>query len=251
MKPFYENEFGKLFHGDCLEIMAKARDKSVDMILCDLPYGVTAQNKWDVVIPFESLWKEYERIIKDKGAIVLTATQPFATDLIMSNRKLFRYDLIWYKALGTGHLNCNRMPMRNHEHILLFYKKLPTYNPQKEKGRMRTKGSLRGNTTTNYGNFEGVLSENDTYYPQSVIDISNGDRNGTKIVHPTQKPVELFEWLIKTYSNEMDLILDNCLGSGTTAIAAQNLNRKWIGIEKEEKYCQIAKERIEALAIKA
>jgi site-specific DNA-methyltransferase (adenine-specific) len=241
-KSYYYDKTGMLIQGDCLEIMQKIPDESIDMILCDLPYGTT-QNKWDVVIPLDLLWKQYNRIAKNNAAIILTATQPFATELICSNKKDFRYDLIWYKALGTGHLNCNRMPMRNHEHILVFYKKLPVYNPQKETGKMRSKGSLRDNTTTNYGDFKGVVSYNDTYYPQSVIDISNGDRTKEN-QHPTQKPVALFEYLIKTYTNENNVVLDNAAGSCTTAIACKNLNRKWICIEKEEKYCEISKKRL-------
>lgn len=189
------------------------------------------------------MWEQFKRIIKDNGLIVLTATQPFATDLINSNRKMFRYDIIWYKALGTGHLNCNRMPMRNHEHILVFYNKLPTYNPQMTKGKMREKGSKHGNTTSNYGAFKAIQHTNDLYYPQSVIDISNGDKTKEN-QHPTQKPVALFEYLIETYTNEGDTVFDACIGSGTTCIACINKERHYIGFEINEEYFKMASERV-------
>lgn len=239
----------ELYNEDCLIGMQNIPDKSVDAIICDLPYGTT-QNKWDVIIPFDVLWERYESVIKDSGAIILTSAQPFTTELIMSNKKLFRYDLIWYKALGTGHLNCNRMPMRNHEHILLFYKKLPTYNPQKTTGVMREKGSRKGSTTSNYGDFKGIVSVSDTYFPQSVIDITNGDRTKEN-QHPTQKPVALMEYLIKTYTNEGDTVLDNTMGSGTTGVACVNTDRNFIGFELDKTYFEIAKNRIdEALLTK-
>ena len=228
--------------GDCLEVMPEIPDKSIDMILCDLPYGTTACS-WDTIIPFEPLWEQYKRIIKDNGAIVLTASQPFTSALVMSNPDMFKYDWIWYKALGSGFLNANKMPMRNHESILVFYKKPPTYNPQKTTGKMRMKGSVKGSGTENYGKHHGQTSINDSYFPQSVIDITNGDRTKEN-EHPTQKPVELFAYLIKTYTNEGDLVLDNCAGSGTTGVASKILNRNFILIEKEEKYCEIASQRL-------
>ena len=194
------NENVKLYHGDCLEIMTTISDKSIDMILCDLPYQIT-QNTWDVIIPFDKLWENYKRIIKDNGGIILFGAEPFTSLLLLSNIEMFRYDLIWYKALGSGHLNCNKMPMRNHEHLLIFYKNLPTYNPQMSIGKMRKKGSRKGSPTiTNYGKFTGVVSYNNLYFPQSVIDISNGDRT-KEHEHPTQKPVALLEYLITTYTN--------------------------------------------------
>jgi len=232
----------KVFEGDCLEIMPLIPEKSVDMILCDLPYGTT-QNKWDVIIPFEPLWKEYKRIVKDNGAIILTGAQPFITDLINSNREMFKYDLIWYKPLGSGHLNCNKMPMRNHEHILVFYNDLPTYNPQMMSGKMRDKGSRGHNGSSNYGEFKPVLSRSDKYFPQSVINITNGDRT-KESEHPTQKPLELFTYLINTFSNEGDTVLDNCAGSGTTAEACLETKRNYIVIEKEKKYVDIINNRI-------
>jgi len=229
--------------GDCLEGMKLMPDKSIDLILTDPPYGVT-QNKWDIVPNFSNLWKQLLRIGKDNAAYILTATQPFATDLINSNRESFRYDLIWYKALGTGHLNCNRMPMRNHEHILVFYKKLPTYNPQKSIGVMRRKGSDNDDTTTNYGKFKGVVSVNNTYHPQSVIDLTNGDRTKEN-QHPTQKPLSLFEYLLKTYSNKGDLICDPFMGSWTTARACKDLGRDFIGFELSEEYCKVGEKRLQ------
>ncbi len=233
---------------DCLEGMKLLQSKSIDMILCDLPYGVT-QNKWDVVIPFNEMWDQYERIIKDNGAIVLTATQPFAAQLIASNPKLFRYDLIWKKNKSTGFLNAKKMPLRSHEYILVFYKKLPTYNPQKTTGHkpvnQYTKRSADG---TNYGNTKLVSGGGQTdRYPNSIIDIPVVNNDSKERIHPTQKPVELFEWLIKSYTNEGNIVLDNCIGSGATAVAAINTNRNFIGFEISEEYCAAANERINNL----
>lgn len=239
----YPDDFlNKVIQGDCLEIMKQMPDKCVDLVLTDPPYGVT-QNEWDTVVDFELLWYELHRIGKENSAFVFTAQQPFTTDLIQSNRANFRYDLIWYKALGTGFLNANKMPMRNHEHILIFYTKLPVYNPIMTAGKMRRKGSNKGNTTTNYGNYKGQTKTDDTYYPQSVIDITNGDRT-TENDHPTQKPVSLFSYLIATYSKENDIVFDPFLGSGTTAVAAKQLGRKYIGIELSQKYVDVANERL-------
>lgn len=232
----------QVLHGDCLELMKDIESNSIDLILCDLPYGTT-QNKWDIVIPFEKLWEQYERIIKINGAIVLTAAQPFTTDLINSNRKLFKYDIIWYKALGTGFLNANKMPMRNHEHILVFYDKLPTYNPIMRFGKMREKGNKGSRTTSNYGEFKPTSKINDEYFPQSVVDVTNGDKT-KESEHPTQKPVKLFQYLIETYTNTGDIVLDNCAGSGTTAIACIKSKRKYIVMEREFKYVEIIRRRI-------
>lgn len=218
-------------------------DKSIDMILCDLPYGVTTRNKWDEVIPFEPLWKQYERIIKDNGAIILTAIQPFASKLVLSNLKLFRYEWIWQKSYITGVLNAKRQPVRNHEQILVFYKKQPTYNPQ---GVVKVDKITRQgkSSSTNYGqrsNSTEYHQENGNY-PRSIQFISS--KGEGKRLHPTQKPVKLFEYLIKTYTNEGDIVLDNCMGSGTTAIACINTNRNYIGFELDNTYYNIAKERI-------
>jgi len=230
--------------GDCLELMKDIPNGSIDMILCDLPYGTT-QNKWDVIIPLDKLWSEYERVIKDNGMICLTSAEPFTSTLITSNKKLFKYDLIWDKKLSSGFLNAKRMPLRRHEQILCFYKKLPIYNPEMvTRGKVRKKGitTETGKHTSNYGKFENSVVENNEYYPTSIIEVSNANRKDK--LHPTQKPIALFEYLIKTYTNEGDLVLDNCAGSCTTAIAALNTNRNYICIEKEERYYNIGLKRV-------
>lgn len=229
-----------IIQGDCLEVMQELPDKSVDMILCDLPYGTT-QNKWDSVIPLNKLWEQYERIIKDNGAIVLTCQTPFDKVLGSSNLKLLRYEWIWEKSQGTGHLNCKKMPLKNHENILIFYKNLPTYNPQMVGDEIRkVKRSGELSKTTNYGKFTELSeSEYKGRYPLSIQFFKK--ENG---LHPTQKPVALFKYLIKTYTNEGDLVLDNCAGSGTTGVACKNLNRNFILIEKEPKYVEIINKRL-------
>lgn len=235
------NEQVTLLKGDCLILMDNLPDKSIDMILCDLPYGTTSRNKWDVVIHTDKLWEQYKRVIRDGGAIVLFSQQPFACDLIQSNRQWFRYEWIWEKPNAAGFLNANRMPLRAHENILVFYNKLPIYNPQKTEGKPYRPKS--GNTTsTNYGVFSGdyhAENKDGKRYPRDVIKF-----NGEKGFHPTQKPVALCEYLIKTYTNEGDLVLDNCCGSGSTGVACMNTNRRFIGMELDEKYLQIAKERL-------
>ncbi len=229
-----------IHHGDCLEIMKDIPAGSIDMILCDLPYGTT-QNKWDSVIPLDKLWAHYERIIKGDGAIVLTAQTPFDKILGASNLTLLRYEWIWKKAQGTGHLNAKKIPMKNHENILVFYKNIPTYNPQMTSGEAYI--AKRGTDSSNYGkDVEGYdrLTINDgKRYPLSVQMF-----NSEKGLHPTQKPVPLFEYLIKTYTNEGETVLDNCIGSGTTAVAAYNTGRNFIGIELNEEYFEIADKRI-------
>ena len=238
--------------GDCLELMKDIPNGSIDMILCDLPYGTTAC-KWDTIIPFEKLWEQYERIIKPNGAIVLTASQPFTTELINSKRTLFRYEMIWAKNMPTGAFNANKMPMKSHENVLVFYKSLPTYNPQKTKRTEKElKRFMKEPIVTKiensvYGSFDRTVLGRDAEMknPNSLLlfDVVNG-RSGDKQPHPTQKPVSLFEYLIKTYSNEGDLILDNCAGSGTTAIACLNTNRQFIVMEKEPEYYEIIKKRV-------
>lgn len=234
---------GTLLNGDCLELMKDIPDGSVDMILCDLPYGTT-QCKWDTIIPFDLLWEQYWKVIKANGAIVLTASQPFTSSLIMSQIKNFKYDMVWDKIKGTGFLNAKKMPMRNHESILIFYKKLPTYNPQKTSGHAR-KTSFRAKhlQTDVYGNMKNdYYYDSDQRYPRSIQKFSTDTQNSS--IHPTQKPVALFEYLIKTYTNESETVLDNCSGSGTTAIAAERTNRKWICIEKDPVYFGKSYERI-------
>lgn len=238
-----DNFENKIINIDCIKGMELLDDKSIDMILCDLPYGTT-KNKWDVIVPFDKLWEQYNRIIKDNGAIVLFSAEPFTSELINSNKKMFRYDLIWKKTHPKGHLNAKRMPLRGHENICVFYKKPPVYNPIKRKGKYRMKG---GNNATNgdrcYGKTKGYQVWNDEYYPTSVIEISNGNQKGK--IHPTQKPVEIYEWLIHTYSNEKDVILDNCSGSGTLAIACINKNRRYICFEFEKEYADNSIKRVE------
>ena len=230
-------ELNKIYNEDCLEGMKKIPDKSVDMILCDLPYGTT-RNKWDSVIPLDKLWEQYNRIIKDNGAIVLTAQTPFDKVLGVSNLKMLKYEWIWTKYSGTGHLNAKKMPMKNHENILVFYKKLPTYNPQMTKGTPYTQKS--GKASSNYNPQERVTTVNEGYRYPLTVQRFNNERG----LHPTQKPVALFEYLIKTYTNEGETVLDNCMGSGTTAIAAINTNRNYIGFELDEEYYNLANERI-------
>jgi site-specific DNA-methyltransferase (adenine-specific) len=239
--------------GDCLEIMPTLADKSIDLILCDLPYGTT-NCKWDTIIPFEPLWAQYKRIIKDNGAIVLTASQPFTSALVMSNPVMFKYEWIWEKNSPTGILTAKTQPMRNHENVLVFCEGKTTYNKQPTKsnisdralGKSNGKDGLRRineTTGTVYKLASGhqVLTENVS--PRTVLHFPVVPRS-TGTLHPTQKPVTLFEYLVRTYTNEGDTVLDNCAGSGTTAIAAANTNRKWILIEKDPIYYEIACKRI-------
>ena len=230
----------KLLHGDCLEIMKDIPDKSIDMILADLPYGTT-RNKWDSIIPLKPLWEQYERIIKDNGAIVLHSQQLFTSKLIMSNSKIYKYSWVWSKSQVTGFLNANKQPLREHEDICVFYKKQCTYNPQMVKGKMQLKNT--GGHSSNYNKFEAQPHYSNEYYPKTILDFPLRRFKGG---HPTQKPIELAEYLIKTYTNEGETVLDNCMGSGTTGVACINTNRKFIGIELDKKYFEIAKERIES-----
>lgn len=229
----------QLFHGDCLELMKNIPDGSVDLILCDLPYGTTARNKWDCVIDYTLLWKQYERVIKDDGAICLFAQAPFDKTLACSNLPLFRYEWVWKKQQGTGHLNAKKMPMKAHENILIFYKKLPLYNPQMREGKPYECKSGRG--STNYREQVQVVTKNDGFrYPIDVLEYKSD-----KGLHPTQKPVALLEYLVKTYTNAGDIVLDNCMGSGSTGVACVNTGRRFIGMELDENYFNIAKTRIE------
>lgn len=246
-------ELNKIYQGDCLEIMKDIPDKSIDMILCDLPYGTTAC-KWDTIIPFEPLWEQYKRIIKDNGAIVLTAAQPFTSALVMSNPKMFRYEWIFNKSKVTGFLEAKNKPLVNHENILIFSKAKYSngvtnkmiYKPQGTTSIEKTlKPNLRGYRDKIGHNFQRPSTMNEyiqttTNYPRSVLSI----KSENKTVHPTQKPVALFEYLIKTYTNEGDTVLDNCAGSGTTGVACQNLKRNFILIEKEPEYVEICKNRL-------
>jgi len=230
---------------DCLEGMKYIDDKSIDMILCDLPYGTTSC-KWDIIIPFDKLWEQYNRIIKDNGAIALFGSQPFTSLLVMSNLKLFKYEIIWDKVAISNPMLAKKQILKSHENILIFYKKQVIYNPQMKKGKMWKRG---GKNTTKLRALDIDMKrtyendKTDMKYPKSIQTFSNADN--TKRLHPTQKPVALFEYLIKTYTNEGETVLDNCIGSGTTAIACINTNRNYIGFELDEKYYNIACERIE------
>lgn len=229
----------ELYLGDSLEIMPTLEDKSIDMILCDLPYGTT-RNKWGSILPLDLMWQEYERVIKENAAIVLTAQTPFDKVLGASNIKILKYEWIWIKQQGTGFLNSKKMPLKATENILVFYKNLPTYNPQMRVG-FKPYTCKSGKGSNNYGKQTQVITKNNgKRFPLNWIEVPYDKEK----LHPTQKPVALFEYLIKTYTNEGDTVLDNCLGSGTTAVACKNLKRKCIGIEKEEKYMKIAVERI-------
>ena len=242
------------YQGDCLEVMKGIEDKSIDMILADLPYGTT-QNKYDITLPFDKLWAQYERIIKDNGAIVLFGQGLFFVDLINSNRKLYRYDLVWDKQLISGFLNANRMPLRVHENIAVFYKQLPTYNPQYTEGKpLHSKGKSyldKEHKNENYGKFEMTddsRAGSTQKHPKSIISFQKP--HPSKAQHRTEKSIEMLEWLIKTYTNEGDLVLDNVAGSGTTGVAAKNTNRNFILIEQDEKYCEVIKERVGCEIIK-
>lgn len=261
----------KLFQGDCLELMRDIPDGSVDMVLCDLPYGTT-QCAWDKVIPFEPLWQQYKRIIKNNGAIVLFSVQPFTTDLICSNRKMFRYEIIWEKTQKLGFLNAKKMPLRAHENILIFYKRLPTYNPQKYqlseeyiKSHLVPIGRTRaGRNGKSYEQYIGrkaeqyaeyrkddyVYTDSGERFPSDVIKFSNwngtlfGKAQTNAAKHPTAKPVPLLEWLIRTYTNPGETVLDNCMGSGSTGVACVNTGRDFIGIELDPGYFETARKRI-------
>lgn len=280
----------KLYQDDCLKIMDKLIEYGVkvDMILCDLPYGVTARNKWDTPFPLNDyieinnkkinkdefylqqftkgmdkkeidliwnknkkngLWYYYNKIIKDNGAIVLFGQGIFTSNLIQSNKKMWKYNLVWDKVLPSGFLNAKRQPMRNHEDICIFYKKPPVYNPQMWEGEeCHSRGNAVGKSqeefsrNTNYGKLNAVETKGNLKYPKSILTFQKP--HPSKSVHPTQKPVELLEWLIKTYTNEDEIVLDNCMGSGSTGVACMNTNRKFIGIELDDNYFNIAKERI-------
>jgi site-specific DNA-methyltransferase (adenine-specific) len=245
----------KLYEGDCLKIMPELEDKSIDMILCDLPYGTTAC-KWDSIIPLEPLWNEYKRLIKDNGAIVLTASQPFTTKLISSNYDWFKYEWVWEKS-NPANISAKVQPMKYHENILIFYKNSPCFNKQMIKRESRRIEQHIKNNYTSKCTFKDLNSVNNTKYyssnkydpnwknPSSILKFNSIPWNSNeKKPHPTQKPVALFEYLIKTYTNENDLVLDNCAGSGTTGVACYNTNRNCIMIEKEPKYCDVIRERM-------
>ena len=253
----YPDDFiNKVICGDCITVMRDIPDKAIDMILCDLPYGTTACS-WDTIIPFEPLWEQYKRIIKDNGAIVLTASQPFTSALVMSNVKMFKYEWVWEKSKGCNFTHAKNMPIKFHENILVFShapighsvqlnERRMRYNPQGiikvDKKWSRPKKYDTEHKLKRKSHFLERIIEFENY-PKSIIKYGNSNNN-ERGLHPTQKPVALFEYLIKTYTNEGDLILDNCAGSGTTGVACQNLNRNYILIEKEPKYVEIIKKRL-------
>lgn len=223
----------KITLGDCLEVMPKIPAGSIDMILCDLPYGTT-RSDWDVIIPFDPLWEQYERIIKPNGAILLFAKSPFDKVLAMSNRRLYRYEWIWEKNKATGHLNAEVMPMQAHENILVFYKKAPTYNPQMSSGHKPMNLAVNNHKSTVYGSGVQVVNNAGTTerYPRSILHFPVVNNDDPDRIHPNQKPVELLQYLIRTYTNEGETVLDNCSGSGSVAKACIGCNRKFIAIEK-------------------
>ena len=251
-----------LFEGDCLEIMKQFPDNSIDMVLCDLPYGTT-QNKWDTVINFDDLWQQYHRIVKPNGAIVLTGQGLFTAKLILSNEKYFKYKIVWEKSKPTNFLNAKKQPLRKHEDICVFYRKQPTYNPQMTEGKPYNKGIRKDQLTGSYGNFKPVLRVSDgERYPVDVVYFKTAESEPYgQVIHPTQKPVELGRYLIRTYSNEGDLILDNAFGSGSFLLAAVLENRKFCGIELNQNthlfkqnddvidYINLAKSRLDEIGV--
>lgn len=243
MSIYYQDELVTLYHGDCLEIMPKL-EEPVDMILADLPYGTT-RNSWDSVIPLAEMWESYGRVTKDDAAIVLTAQTPFDKVLGASNLAHLRYEWIWEKTAATGHLNAKRAPMKAHENVLVFYKNLPTYNPQMTSGHVRKVSSAdhkrNSKSTTNYGEHGLTGYDSTDRYPRSVLEFATDKQK--EALHPTQKPLALMAYLIRTYTNPGETVMDNCAGSGSTLIAARRQGRGAIGIELEEKYCEVIAKR--------
>ena len=236
-----------LVNADCFDVFPFIADKSVDAIIADLPYG-TSKNKWDSVLPLDKLWEQYRRILKDNWLVALFASQPFTSALIMSNTKEYKYNWVWDKVNKfSGHLNAKKQPLRITEDICIFYSKQPTYNPIMVKGEPY-KATSKGGKSSNFGKqIDGVTTINEGwYYPKNIISIKGDERGTEGRIHPTQKPVELMEYLIKTYTNEGDTVLDNCMGSGSTGVACKKTGRNFIGIEKDEKYFEIAVSRVSA-----
>jgi site-specific DNA-methyltransferase (adenine-specific) len=235
---------GSIFvNADCFDVFPNIEDKSIDAIICDLPYGTTAC-KWDTILPFDKLWKEYERIIKPNGAIVLFGSQPFTSALVMSNPKMFRYEWVWKKSRPANFMNAKYQPMKYHENILVFSKKTHNYYPIKIKGNKNHASKPRQGKSNIYNieNNKNGIDINDMKYPQSIADFKSTD--STKNLHPTQKPIELMEYLVKTYTKEGDMVLDNCMGSGTTGLACKKTYRNFLGIEKDKHYFDVAVRRI-------
>ncbi len=249
----YKDEYIKLIQGDCLKVMNELIEQDIkfNAIITDIPYGTTNRNKWDIIIPFEDMWTRLDKLSDKNTPILLFADEPFTSELICSNKKLFKQRITWDKDRGSGFLNAKKMLLKQTEDIVLFYNKLPTYNPQMTDAKPENIRPISkpGYTSNNYGNHSTKPSEdydNTKRYPTNLIKFSStaGECNNLRRLHPTQKPIELIEWLINTYTNENDLILDFTCGSGSTLVAAKNLKRRCIGIELEEKYCEIAKNRL-------
>lgn len=236
----------ELMIGDCLELLTHVHDNSIDMVLADLPYGTT-RCAWDEVIPFDAMWAQIERVIKPRTAVLLFAQAPFDKKLACSNLDMFRHEWIWEKSHATGFFNAKKMPLKAHENILVFYKKLPTYNPQKTSGHERKTATKKMIESECYGKEISVQEYDSTErYPRSVLKFSSDKQKSN--LHPTQKPIALLEYFLKTYSNEGDTVLDFCMGSGSTGVACKRQNRKFIGIEKNKQYFDIARERINQTA---
>lgn len=233
MTDLVPGERDYLIEGDCLEVLAHVPDDSIDMVLCDLPYGTT-QNKWDSVIDLDALWKQYRRVVKNNGAIILTSQGIFTAKLILSNEREFKYKIVWEKSKSTNFLNAKKQPLRKHEDICVFYRRQPVYNPQMGTGVAYNKGKRKNQLSGSYGDFGPieVMSEG-TRYPTDVVYFKTAESEG-KVVHPTQKPVALGRYLIRTYSNPGDVVLDNASGSGSFLLAARQEGRKFIGIEKNQ-----------------
>jgi len=243
MKPYYQDDYVTIYNGDCLKLMTDIPDGSIDAIITDPPYGTTAC-KWDSVIPFDLMWEQLNRIIKPNGAIVLTASQPFTSALVMSNIKMFKYEWIWKKTKATGFFDAKKRPLNDYEDVLVFFNKQPVYNPQMTKAeKVYKRGFVKRKKSDCYGEEKDFKQkETGLRYPKRIIEVGNA--NTKDIVHPTQNPVALMEYLIKTYTNENETVLDFTMGSGSTGVACKHLNRKFIGIEKEERYCEIGAKRM-------
>lgn len=233
-----------IFQGDCLDVMKSFQTGNFDAIIADWPYGTT-RNKWDSVIPLEPLWKECKRVVKRGGAIILFSAQPFTSALVMSNLEWFKYEEIWDKKNPRGHLNARVMPLRRHENILVFGEGRVTYNPQMRTGKVRRKGGERLTNRGCYGQHGDEGKVNGDYYPTSILEFTGADQRNK--LHPTQKPIELLEYLVRTYTNEGDLVLDNTMGSGTTLAACINTGRESVGIDNDPESFAIAKHRLESL----
>lgn len=246
---------GTLIEGDCLDAMQKIPSSSIDMVLCDLPYGTT-QNKWDSVIPLDELWQHYWRIVKERGVVALTSQGPFTATLIMSNVESFKYKIAWVKSKPTNFLNAKKQPLRKHEDVCIFYRKQPVYNPQMVAGEPYSKGVRKNQHTGSYGRFKPRLveSKNGDRYPTDVVYFKTAESEGP-VWHPTQKPVALGRYLIRTFTNPGDVVLDNAFGSGSFLVAAVLEDRRFVGIERNEEvhlfkdkridYMQVAKERLQ------